>query len=80
TPIVAQHLGLNSPDGVVIMDIAAGSRAARAGLAEGDVILEVDHRPIESVEDWNAIVSGLDDDDPLTLTILRESRLGFITI
>jgi len=80
TPIVAQHLGLNSPDGVVIMDVAADSRAAHAGVAEGDVILEVAHRPIESVEDWNAVVSGLDDDDQLTLTILREGRLGFITI
>ena len=80
TPIVARHLGLNSTEGVVIMDIAAGSRADRVGLAEGDVILEVDHRPIESVEEWNTVISELDDDAQITLTVLREGNLSFVTI
>jgi serine protease Do len=80
TPIVAEHLGLNSPEGVVIMDVAAGSRAAMAGLDQGDVILEVNHRPIETVEDWNTIVSGLNEGDHVTLTVLRQGRLGFVTL
>ena len=80
TPIVARHLGLNSTDGVVIMDVAAGSRADRAGLAEGDVILEVDHQPIESVESWNAVISALDQDAQITLTVLRDGNLSFVTI
>jgi serine protease Do len=80
TPIVAQHLGLNSTDGVVIMDVAAESRADRAGLSEGDVVLEVDHRPIESVEGWNTVISELGDDAQITLTVLRNGRLGFVTI
>lgn len=79
TPIVARHLGLNSTDGVVIMDVAAGSRADRAGLVEGDVILEVDHQPIESVEGWNAVISELDDAQ-ITLTVLRDGSLSFVTI
>ena len=56
TSIVARHLGLNSTDGVVIMDVTAGSRGARAGLVEGDVVLEVDHQPIDSVEAWNTAI------------------------
>jgi len=80
TPIVAEHLGLNSSDGVVIMDVAAGSRAARAGLDEGDVVLEVNHRPIESVEDWNEIVAGFGEGDQVTLTVFRNGRLGFVTL
>jgi serine protease Do len=80
TPIVAEHLGLNSTDGVVIMDIASGSRADRAGLSEGDIILEVDHRPIESVDDWNEAVSELAGDAYLTLTVLHGGRLIFVTL
>ena len=80
TPIVARHLGLNSTDGVVIMDVAAGSRADNAGLVEGDVILEVDHQPIESVEGWNAVISELEDDAQITLTVLRDGSLSFVTI
>ena len=80
TPIVAEHLGLNSSEGVVIMDLAAGSRAAQAGLDEGDVILEVDHRPIGSIEDWNEAVSELGEDDSVTLTVYREGRIGFVSL
>ncbi len=80
TPIIARHLGLNSTDGVVIMGVAAGSRADQAGLAEGDVILEVDHQPIATVEDWNAVISTLEDAATVTLTVLRDGSLGFVTI
>lgn len=80
TPVVARHLGLNSTDGVVIMDVAAGSRADRAGLVEGDVILEVDHQPIESVEGWDTVISELDDNAQITLTVLRDGSLGFVAI
>ena len=79
TPIIAGQLGLNSTDGVVIMDVAAGSRSDQAGLAEGGVILEVDHMPVESVEDWDAIIAGVGE-ARLTLTILRNGRLNFVTI
>jgi serine protease Do len=80
TPIIAQHLGLNSTDGVVIMDVVAGSRAALVGLSEGDIVLEIGHRPIESVEDWNEAISELEEGEALTLTILHRGRLGFVTL
>jgi len=80
TPIIAEHLGLNSTEGVVIMDVAAGSRADQAGLQEGDVILEIDHQQVSSVEDWNRIVSGLSEDAHPTLTIIRSGQLGFVRL
>jgi len=80
TDIIAEHLGLNSTDGVVIMDVTAGSRADRAGLQEGDVILEIDHQQVSSVEDWNQIVSGLSEDAHPTLTIIRNGQLGFVRL
>ena len=80
TAIVAQHLGLNSTDGVVIMDVAASSRAGTAGLAEGDIIVEVDHEPIVSVDDWNEAVSELDEGTQVVLTVLRNGRLSFVSL
>jgi len=51
TPDLAQRLNLD-PDlrGVVITRVEPGSRADDAGLAEGDVIVSVNHLPVESVE------------------------------
>lgn len=80
TSIVAQHLGLNSTDGVVIMSVAADSRAGKAGLAEGDVVLEVNRQPITSVEDWNKAVAELKQGTKVILTVLREGRIGFIAL
>jgi len=80
TPIVARHLGLNSTEGVVIMDVTAGSPADRAGLVEGDVIVEVDHQPIESVDEWNSTMSGLGEGVGVVLTVLRDGSVAFVTI
>jgi len=80
TPIVAEHLGLNSSDGVVIMDVAAGSRASSAGLAEGDIIVEIDHEPIASVEEWNDAITDLGEDSSVTFTVIRDGQLLFVTV
>ena len=77
---VIERLGLHSQQGVVIMEIAQGSRAYWAGLQANDVILEIDLEPIDSVAAWNEAVSKLDEDaDPL-FTILRDGRTLFVTL
>jgi S1-C subfamily serine protease len=52
TPDIADSLGLpKGVKGAVISDVAAGSPAERAGLKEGEVIVEVDRKSIASGED-----------------------------
>jgi serine protease Do len=52
TPEIAGSLGLpTNTKGVVITEVVAGSPAARAGLKEGEVLLEVDRKPVSSVEE-----------------------------
>jgi serine protease Do len=52
TPDIAQSLGLpGAVKGAVITEVAPGSPAGRAGFKEGDVIVEVDRRPVTSAED-----------------------------
>jgi serine protease Do len=80
TEIMAQHLGLNSTDGVVIMGIAAGSRAEVAGLVEGDVILEVNRQSVRNVDEWNTAVSGLGNTGRVMLTVLRGGQVGFVRL
>ena len=80
TSIIARHLGLNSTDGVVIMDVESGSRASDAGLVEGDVILEVNHEAITSINDWEAAISSVGKSDAVILTVVRSGQLGFVTV
>jgi serine protease Do len=52
TPDVATSLGLDrGTRGAVITDVLPGSPAADAGLRPGDVIVEVDRKPVSSSED-----------------------------
>jgi serine protease Do len=80
TEVVAGQLGLNSTEGVVIMEIASGSRAERAGLTPGDVVLGVNRKAVESVDAWNAAIASIGTDGQITLTVFRAGRLGFVTL
>ena len=80
TEAIAQRLGLQSTQGVVIIKVDPGSRADWAGLEPDDVILEIDMRPISSVDDWNAIVSKMPDNANPMFTILRDGMTRFVTL
>lgn len=80
TASLAQRLGLHSTQGVVIMEVASGSRAYWAGLETDDVILEIDLQPVRSVDDWNTIVSEMEEDANPMFTVLRNGMTRFVTL
>ena len=49
TPDLAQRFGISEKAGVVIVGVDQGSPASEAGLQEGDLIAEVNHRKVASV-------------------------------
>jgi serine protease Do len=58
TPELRERLGVDDPGGVLLSGVEPGSPAAAAGLAPGDVILEVDRRPVESLSDLARALEG----------------------
>jgi Do/DeqQ family serine protease len=50
-PDTADRLGLAFSHGVLVTDVAGGGPADRAGLKRGDVILEVDRKPVHGAAD-----------------------------
>jgi serine protease Do len=58
TPQLAENLGLDKTDGVVVTGIEPGSAADEAGIRRGDVILEVDRKPVRGVEDYRKAITG----------------------
>jgi len=65
--------------GLVITEVNPDSRAADAGLQEGDAIVEVNRRPVASVEDLRAAVRKTID-RPVLLLVEREGRSLFVTV
>jgi serine protease Do len=58
TPQMAESLGLEKAEGVVVTSVEPGSAAEDAGIRRGDVILEVDRRAVRSVEDYKKAMAG----------------------
>ncbi|HYL59208.1 MAG TPA: DegQ family serine endoprotease [Candidatus Acidoferrales bacterium] len=52
TPEIAQQFHLESSKGIVIRRVAPDSPAAEAGLQAGDVVMEINHDKIGSVDDF----------------------------
>jgi len=66
-------------DGLVITDIDPDGRAADAGLQRGDVIQEVNRKPVESVDDLRAAVRTRSD-RPVLLLVEREGHTRYVTV
>ena len=59
TPQIAESLGLDQTDGVVVTAVEPGSPADDAGLRRGDVILEIGNRRVRDVADYKKAVAGI---------------------
>ena len=65
--------------GLVITQVNPDSRAAEAGLQEGDVILEVNRQAVQSADELRAAVRKTTD-RPVLLLVEREGHSVFVTV
>ena len=80
TPPVARELGLKVKEGVLVRDVVEGGRAAEAGIRAGDVIVEVDRRPVRTVEDFKARLDKLANDAPVVMLVNRDGQTMYLAI
>ncbi|HEV8473455.1 MAG TPA: PDZ domain-containing protein, partial [Methylomirabilota bacterium] len=80
TPAAAKQLGLSEAGGVLIVGVRDGSRADDAGLKPGDVIAEVDHHAVTSVEDLKTAVSQHGAAGPLLMLVHRKGDPLWIAV
>jgi serine protease Do len=65
--------------GVVVIDVGSGP-AGRAGIRPGDVIMQVNRRPVEDVDSFSELVESVDDDESLLLLVKRGEGALFLVI
>jgi len=71
---LADSLGLDESRGVRVTGVGAGTPAQEAGLADGDVILEMDGKAVANVMSLRKMVAFTPPGTQVTLTILREGK------
>ncbi|PLX41444.1 MAG: hypothetical protein C0608_05780 [Deltaproteobacteria bacterium] len=70
TPELRDALKLNVEEGIVVTDIVPGSAADDAGIARGDVILEVNQEPVDSIGDFRDEIRDAKKDDRANILLL----------
>jgi S1-C subfamily serine protease len=69
--------GLSVARAVEVMSVDRGGPAAHAGIQEGDLIVAIGDRPVESVDDIHRFLTGWPLEKPVTVTLFRRGeRLG----
>ena len=80
TSDIAQQLNLpTGTQGVVVTDVDPSSPAATTGLSRGDVIQEVNHKPVHNVDEYNQAISSFGK-KPVLLLVNHGGRTNFIVV
>lgn len=80
-PAEAQELGQDRPQGLRVTGVQPGSPAAREGLMPGDLILEVNQRPVSTPAEFSKIVNYDAKRKGAAMLLVRRQDLNrFVTI
>ncbi len=80
TPSLARQLGMPSgSSGVVVTGLDPSSAAANAGVQRGDVIEQVDRKPVHTVQEYQQAVAGKAN-KPVLLLLSRGGATSFVVI
>jgi serine protease Do len=80
TPDLAKRLGITNDHGALIRDVESGSPAERAGLRPGNVVVEINGKPVTDGRDLQRALSEASPGSAVTLTIIRDGRQNHISV
>jgi serine protease Do len=80
TPEIAQSLGLKEPQGIIVAQVEKGSPSAEAGLQPGDVILEMNGKPIGTYDVFRNAIAALRPGSTVQLQVSRGGKTSERTV
>jgi serine protease Do len=80
TPELAQSLNLDSEEGVLVSDVTAGQSAAEAGIKRGDVITEIDRKPVRDMSEYKRSLGAIRKGSTVLFLIKRGGTTIYIAV
>ncbi len=80
TPNIAERFNLSDTRGVIVAGVERGSIAAYAGIRPGDVILEIDKKPIENLKNYASAIDSVKSGGTALFLIRRGESTFYMTI
>ncbi|MGD2098184.1 MAG: DegQ family serine endoprotease [Desulfobacterales bacterium] len=79
TPKMARDLNVSDEKGVVVVGVNANSKADKAGIKKGDLIIEVNRQDVESVSEFKKLIKKDKGADRIDLLVKR-MQSGYVVI
>jgi serine protease Do len=79
-PELREKYRIKARSGVVILRVAPGSASDTAGLQAGDVILEINRKPVADLRQYGQIMAKTEPGKPILLLLQRAGQTFFVTI
>jgi serine protease Do len=67
-------------NGVLVTRVQPGSPASASGIRGGDVILQVDQKPVDSIADVKQLLAETDEESPLVLLVKRGEGSFYVVL
>jgi len=80
TPEMAKNYGLSRASGVIVVQVENGSPAEAAGLTAGDIIVEIDKKPVKDMDTLNGLLAGVQDGHTILFLIDRGGTTIYVTL
>ena len=79
TPEIARKFNIRETTGVVVTDVRSGSQGDSEGIQPGDIIKEINHRSINTVDDYKDATQKVKKDGAVIMLVKRANS-GFFVI
>ena len=80
SPQIGHQYRLQADQGVVVVGVEPGSPAHEAGIHQGDVIVEVNRHPVNSVDEVKANINKSKEKDHLLLLVQRQNGKFYVPL
>src|SRR5580704_11734551 len=80
TPAIAKAMGLNTMTGVLVGDVTATGPAQKSGIKRGDIILDVNGKPVADSRELRNTISMMQPGEPVKLQIVRNGSTQNLTV
>ncbi|MGD2269382.1 MAG: DegQ family serine endoprotease [Desulfobacterales bacterium] len=79
TSEMARRFNIPVAGGVIVVDVESGSKGSEAGIRVGDMIKEINHEAIESVDDYITVLGRIETGETINFFIQRMNA-GFLVV